>query len=53
VANGVNMRTPDTAEIAAGKPAPTRKRGDAPAELVCLALALATLALVLRIASIW
>jgi hypothetical protein len=49
----VNKPTPDTAAIAAGKPAATRNRGDAPVELVCLALASATLALVLRIVSIW
>jgi hypothetical protein len=51
--HGVNMRKPDTAAVAAGKPAPIRYRGDASVELVCLALALATFALALRIASIW
>jgi hypothetical protein len=51
--NGVNMRKPDTAAVAAGKPAPTRNRGDASVEVVCLALALATFALALRIVSIW
>jgi hypothetical protein len=51
--NGVNMRKPDTAVVAAGKPVRPRNRGDASVELVCLALALATFALTLRIASIW
>jgi hypothetical protein len=51
--DGVNMRNLDTAAVAAGKPAPTRSRGDAPVQWVCLALALATFALALRIASIW
>jgi hypothetical protein len=51
--NGMNMRKPDTAAVAAGKPAPIRNRGDASVELVCLALALATFALTLRIVSIW
>jgi hypothetical protein len=51
--NGMNMRKPDTAVVATAKPAPIRNRGDAPVELVCLALALATFALALRIASIW
>ena len=47
------MRKPDIAAVAAGKTAPTRNRGNAPVELVCVALALATFALALRIASIW
>jgi hypothetical protein len=51
--NGVNMRKPDTAAVAAGKTAPIRNRGDASVELVCLALALALLVLALRIASIY
>jgi hypothetical protein len=51
--NGVNMRKPDTAAVAAEKTAPIRNRGDAPVELVCLALALATFSLALRIVSIW
>jgi hypothetical protein len=51
--NGVDMRKPDTAAIAAGQPAPSRSRGDAPLGLVCLGLALATFALALRIAIIW
>jgi hypothetical protein len=51
--NGVNMRKPETAAVAAGKPAPIGNRGDASVELVCLALALATFALALRIVSIW
>jgi hypothetical protein len=51
--NGVDMRKPDTAAIAAGEPAPSRSRGDAPLGLVCLGLALATFALALRIAIIW
>ena len=51
--NGVNMRKPDTAAVAAGKPAPIGNRSDVSVELVCLALALATFALALRIVSIW
>jgi len=51
--NGVNMRKPDIAAVAAERPVPARNHGDAPMELVCLALALATIALALRIASIW
>jgi len=48
------MRKPVTAAVAARKPAlPAGNRGDAPVELVCLALALAVLTLAFRIASIW
>jgi hypothetical protein len=48
------MRKPDSASAAARKTSlPAGNRGDAPAELVCLALALALLALASRIASIW
>jgi hypothetical protein len=46
------MRKPDGASIAAGKT--SLPAGDnAPMQLVCLALALALVALSLRIASIW
>jgi hypothetical protein len=44
------MRKPDTALQAATE---TSARGDAPVELVCMALVLALLALAFRIASIW
>jgi hypothetical protein len=48
------MRKPDAAAVAAREASPPAlNRGDAPAELVCLALALALLVLVVRIASIW
>jgi hypothetical protein len=48
------MRKPDTASAAARKTAlPAGNRGEAPVELVCLALALALLALASRIATIW
>jgi hypothetical protein len=47
------MRKPDAASVAASKMAPAHYRGDAPAELVCLALMLALVALALRIAAIW
>jgi hypothetical protein len=48
------MRNPDTARVAASKAAlPAARRDDAPTELVCLALALALLALAARIASVW
>jgi hypothetical protein len=48
------MRNPDTASVAARKaPLPAGSRNKAPAELVCLALVLALLALASRIASIW
>jgi hypothetical protein len=48
------MRNPDAAPVAAREASlPAARRGDAPAELVCLALALALLALAARIASIW
>jgi hypothetical protein len=51
---GVNMRKLDAAPVAARKPSlPAGSRGDAPAEVVCLALALALLVLASRIASIW
>ena len=47
------MRKPEAALVAAKKPSlPTGSR-DNPVELVCLALALALLALAFRIASIW
>jgi hypothetical protein len=48
------MRKPDAAAVAARKTSPRAlSQGDAPAELVCLALALALLVLAVRIASIW
>jgi hypothetical protein len=47
------MRKSDTATVTAEKTAPSRNRGEAPVELVCLGLALATLALALRIAISW
>jgi hypothetical protein len=48
------MRKPDAASVAARNPSqPAGSRRDAPAELVCLALVLALLALACRIASIW
>jgi hypothetical protein len=48
------MRKPDPASAAARKTcSPAGSRGDAPVELVCLALALALLALASRIATIW
>jgi hypothetical protein len=51
---GVNMRKPLPAPVAASNTSlPAGGRGDAPVELVCLALVLALLALALRIASIW
>jgi hypothetical protein len=53
-ADGVNMRKSTAAPVAATQTSrPSSSRGDAPAELVCLALALAVLTLALRIASIW
>jgi hypothetical protein len=52
--DGVNMRKPDAAPVAATKTSlPAGSRGDAPAELVCLALALALIALAARIAGSW
>jgi hypothetical protein len=52
--DGVNMRKPDGASIAARKTSLPAGSGDnAPMQLVCLALALALVALSLRIASIW
>jgi hypothetical protein len=51
---GVNMRKPAGASVVARKESmPTGRRGDAPVELVCLALTLALLALAFRIASVW
>jgi hypothetical protein len=47
------MRKSDAASIAARKTSGSGNRGNAPLELVCLALLLAVLALGLRIASIW
>ena len=53
-ANGVNMRKPTTARVAATETSsPAGGRGGAPVELVCLALMLALVALALRIAAIW
>jgi hypothetical protein len=50
---GVNMRKPDVAPAAASRTSLTAGPGSTPVELVCLALALALLALAARIASIW
>jgi hypothetical protein len=48
------MRKPDAASVAARKTSlPAGSQGDAPTELVCLALALALLVLAARIVSIW
>jgi hypothetical protein len=47
------MRKSDAAAVAARKAMPAGYRGDAPVELVCLALMLAVVALALRIATIW
>jgi hypothetical protein len=51
---GVNMRKPGAALVAARKASLPADRGDrAPIEVVCVALALAILALACRIASFW
>jgi hypothetical protein len=47
------MRRADTASVAGQPPRPAGSRDQRPAELVCLALALALVALSARIASIW
>jgi hypothetical protein len=48
------MRKPDAAPVAARKASLTAGgRGDAPVELVCMALVLALLVLAFRIASVW
>ena len=48
------MRNPNAARVAARKASlPAAGPGDTATELVCLALALALLALAARIASIW
>jgi hypothetical protein len=48
------MRKPDAASVAARKTSvPSGRSGDAPVELVCLALGLALLVLASRIASVW
>jgi len=48
------MRKPAAASVAARKTSvPAGSREDTPAEVVCLALALAVLVLAARIASIW
>jgi hypothetical protein len=47
------MRKPDAASVAASKTARAGYRGDAPAELVCVALVLALVALALRITTVW
>jgi nicotinamide mononucleotide (NMN) deamidase PncC len=52
--NGVNMRNPTAAAAAATKAAmPAGGWKQSPATLVCLALALAVMALGFRIATIW
>jgi hypothetical protein len=54
VADGVNMRKADGASIPARKASlPAGGGHNGATQLVCLALALALLALALRIASIW
>ena len=50
--NGVNMRKSGAALVAAAKTS-LPAGGNAPVELVCLALALALVALAFRIATIW
>jgi len=53
ILDGVNMRKPAAAPVAAGKASlPAGGRDDAAVELVCLALVLALLALACRVASI-
>jgi hypothetical protein len=53
-ANGVIMRKPDAASVAAAKASlPAAIRGDTPVQVVCIALALAIVVLAARIASIW
>jgi hypothetical protein len=48
------MSKPDAASVAASKTSlPAGRRSDAPTEVVCMALALALLALASRIASFW
>jgi len=48
------MRKPAAASVAARKASqPAGSRGDAPVEVVCLALVLALIVLTARIASIW
>jgi hypothetical protein len=47
------MHKPDAVSVAASRKTAARHRGDAPAELVCVALVLALVALALRIATIW
>jgi hypothetical protein len=47
------MRKPDAVSLGASKTTLAGYRGDAPAQLVCLALMLALVALALRIATIW
>jgi hypothetical protein len=47
------MRKSDAGAVAARKAMPAGYRGDAPVELICLALMLAVVALALRIATIW
>jgi hypothetical protein len=54
IQNGVDMRKPAAVSVAARTASfLTGGADEAPANLVCLALALALLALVARIASIW
>jgi hypothetical protein len=49
----MSMRKPDAAFVGT-TPAPAAgRRADAPAKLVCLALAVALLALAMRIVTIW
>jgi len=51
---GVTMREPALAPVTARKAAlPAADRADAPAEVVCVALALAVVVLACRIFSVW
>jgi hypothetical protein len=53
-ANGLNMRkSPVTSATATKTSLDAGRQGDAPVELVCLALALALFTLACRIATIW
>jgi len=52
--NGVTMRKPDAASIAATRASlPAESRSDASTQLVCVALALAIVVLAARIVSVW
>jgi len=52
--DGVNMRKPAAASVAARKASPPAGSSDAaPVEVVCMALVLALFVLVFRIATVW